>query len=227
MHGLAFAALLGQLDLGRDSRVAVLLGFGLPQLIVVALIMPSLLVLSRTTVYPQSEPCSRDGRTASTTPPRAPTWGLTAASGSRRPADPSRAASPGNIRAVESAMRTCRGPKLSVTCCGRHSTGVSAASRARMSVSRSATAARCASVLAVRWARSAADRSASILPVERGKPQLLLDTRTSSGCSGCRTALWAPDATDQAVTPWLQRVWVHRGGTPSSGHSPRRPSETS
>ena len=59
---------------------------------------------------------------------------------------------------------------------GRHSAGVSATSRARMSARRSATAARCASVRAVRWARSAADLSASILPVERGKPQLSMNT---------------------------------------------------
>ncbi|GAA2576224.1 hypothetical protein GCM10010435_60400 [Winogradskya consettensis] len=56
MHGLAFAALLGDLGLGRGSLVADLLGFNLgielTQLIVVALLMPSLLVLSRTTVYP-------------------------------------------------------------------------------------------------------------------------------------------------------------------------------
>ena len=56
MHGLAFAALLGELDLGRGSLVTELLGFNLgielTQLIVVALIMPSLMVLSRTRVYP-------------------------------------------------------------------------------------------------------------------------------------------------------------------------------
>jgi hypothetical protein len=56
MHGLAFAALLGGLDLGRGSLVADLLGFNLgielTQLMVVALLMPSLLVLSRTRLYP-------------------------------------------------------------------------------------------------------------------------------------------------------------------------------
>ncbi|MET7682361.1 HupE/UreJ family protein [Streptomyces sp. NPDC005423] len=56
MHGLAFAALLNGLDLGRGSLVATLLGFNLgielTQLMVVALLMPSLLVLSRTRVYP-------------------------------------------------------------------------------------------------------------------------------------------------------------------------------
>jgi HupE / UreJ protein len=56
MHGLAFAALLGGLDLGRGSLVAALLGFNLgielAQLLVVALIMPSLIVLSRTQLYP-------------------------------------------------------------------------------------------------------------------------------------------------------------------------------
>jgi HupE/UreJ protein len=56
MHGLAFAALLGGLDLGRGSLVTELLGFNLgielTQLIVVALVMPSLMVLSRTPLYP-------------------------------------------------------------------------------------------------------------------------------------------------------------------------------
>ncbi len=56
MHGLAFAALLGALDLSRGSLVTELLGFNLgielAQLIVVALIMPSLMVLGRTPLYP-------------------------------------------------------------------------------------------------------------------------------------------------------------------------------
>lgn len=56
MHGLAFAALLGGLDLNRGSLVTELLGFNLgielTQLVVVALVMPSLLVLSRTQLYP-------------------------------------------------------------------------------------------------------------------------------------------------------------------------------
>ncbi|MCX4763685.1 HupE/UreJ family protein [Streptomyces sp. NBC_01275] len=56
MHGLAFATLLGGLDLGRGSLVAGLLGFNLgielTQLMVVALLMPSLLLLSRTRIYP-------------------------------------------------------------------------------------------------------------------------------------------------------------------------------
>jgi hypothetical protein len=56
MHGLAFATLLGDLDLGRGSLIVELLGFNLgielTQLMVVALIMPSLLVLSRTRIYP-------------------------------------------------------------------------------------------------------------------------------------------------------------------------------
>jgi HupE/UreJ protein len=56
MHGLAFAALLGGFDLGRGSLVTELLGFNLgielAQLIVVALVMPSLMVLSRTALYP-------------------------------------------------------------------------------------------------------------------------------------------------------------------------------
>ncbi|WP_433782611.1 HupE/UreJ family protein [Actinomycetospora sp. CA-101289] len=56
MHGLAFAALLGELGLGRSSLVTELLGFNLgielTQLIVVALLMPSLIVLSRSRAYP-------------------------------------------------------------------------------------------------------------------------------------------------------------------------------
>ncbi|TQJ54637.1 HupE/UreJ family protein [Streptomyces sp. SLBN-115] len=56
VHGLAFASLIGDLGLDRGSLVTTLLGFNLgielTQLLVVALIMPSLLVLSRTTVYP-------------------------------------------------------------------------------------------------------------------------------------------------------------------------------
>jgi hypothetical protein len=56
MHGLAFAALLGQLDLSRRSLITELLGFNLgielTQLIVVALVMPSLIVLSRSRAYP-------------------------------------------------------------------------------------------------------------------------------------------------------------------------------
>jgi hypothetical protein len=56
MHGLAFAALLGALDLGRGSLIGTLLGFNLgielTQLLVVALVMPSLMVLSRSRAYP-------------------------------------------------------------------------------------------------------------------------------------------------------------------------------
>ena len=56
MHGLAFAALLGGLDLSRTSLVTELLGFNLgielTQLLVVALVMPSLIVLSRIRLYP-------------------------------------------------------------------------------------------------------------------------------------------------------------------------------
>jgi hypothetical protein len=56
MHGLAFAALLGGLDLSRGSLLTELVGFNLgielTQLIVVALVMPSLMVLSRTSLYP-------------------------------------------------------------------------------------------------------------------------------------------------------------------------------
>jgi hypothetical protein len=55
MHGLAFAALLGGLDLSRGSLVTELLGFNLGielmQLVVVVLVMPSLMVLSRTRLY--------------------------------------------------------------------------------------------------------------------------------------------------------------------------------
>jgi len=56
IHGLAFAATLGQLGLDPWQRVASLLGFNLGieamQLVVVAAIMPSLLLLSRTGAYP-------------------------------------------------------------------------------------------------------------------------------------------------------------------------------
>jgi len=56
MHGLAFAALIDDLGLGRGSLIADLVGFNLgielTQLIVVALLMPSLLLLSRTRIYP-------------------------------------------------------------------------------------------------------------------------------------------------------------------------------
>jgi len=56
LHGLAFAAILGDLDLSRTSLVTTLLGFNLgielTQLVVVALVMPSLLLLSRTPAYP-------------------------------------------------------------------------------------------------------------------------------------------------------------------------------
>ncbi|MEV6482549.1 HupE/UreJ family protein [Streptomyces sp. NPDC051576] len=56
VHGLAFASALGELGLERGSLVTTLLGFNLgievTQLLVVALLMPSLLVLSRTAAYP-------------------------------------------------------------------------------------------------------------------------------------------------------------------------------
>ena len=56
MHGLAFAALLGQLGLGLCNLVIDLLGFNLgielTQLMVAALLMPSLTLLSRTRDYP-------------------------------------------------------------------------------------------------------------------------------------------------------------------------------
>jgi hypothetical protein len=55
VHGLAFATLIGDLGLDRGSLVSSLLAFNLgievTQLLVLALIMPSLLILSRTPVY--------------------------------------------------------------------------------------------------------------------------------------------------------------------------------
>jgi hypothetical protein len=55
IHGLAFAATLGQLGLGRWERVAGILGFNLGietmQLFVVAATLPSLVLLSRTRAY--------------------------------------------------------------------------------------------------------------------------------------------------------------------------------
>ena len=56
IHGLAFAATLDQLGLGRWERVAGILAFNLGietmQLIVVAAVMPSLVLMSRTGAYP-------------------------------------------------------------------------------------------------------------------------------------------------------------------------------
>jgi hypothetical protein len=56
VHGLAFASLIGDLGLDRGSLVTTLLGFNLgielTQLLVVALMMPSLLVLAHTPHYP-------------------------------------------------------------------------------------------------------------------------------------------------------------------------------
>ncbi|XUL87896.1 HupE/UreJ family protein [Streptomyces galilaeus] len=56
VHGLAFASVIGALGLDRGSLVTTLLGFNLgieiTQLLVVALLMPSLLVLARTALYP-------------------------------------------------------------------------------------------------------------------------------------------------------------------------------
>jgi len=56
VHGLAFASLIGDLGLDRGSLVTTLLGFNLgielTQLLVVALMMPSLLALARTALYP-------------------------------------------------------------------------------------------------------------------------------------------------------------------------------
>jgi hypothetical protein len=56
IHGLAFAATLGELGLGRWERVAGILAFNLGietmQLLVVATALPSLILLSRTGAYP-------------------------------------------------------------------------------------------------------------------------------------------------------------------------------
>ncbi|HWC16042.1 MAG TPA: HupE/UreJ family protein [Terriglobales bacterium] len=56
IHGLAFAASLGQLGLNRWERVVSILGFNLGietmQIVVVATTMPSLILLSRTRTYP-------------------------------------------------------------------------------------------------------------------------------------------------------------------------------
>lgn len=56
VHGLAFATTLAELGLGRWERVASIFGFNLGietmQLVVVATAMPSLLLLSRTRLYP-------------------------------------------------------------------------------------------------------------------------------------------------------------------------------
>ncbi len=56
VHGLAFASLIGELGLDRGPLVTTLLGFNLgielTQLLVVALMMPSLIVLARTALYP-------------------------------------------------------------------------------------------------------------------------------------------------------------------------------
>ena len=56
LHGLAFAALLGELNLSRSGLVTTLFGFNLgielTQLLVVALVVPSLLLLSTTSLYP-------------------------------------------------------------------------------------------------------------------------------------------------------------------------------
>jgi len=56
VHGAAFATTLAELGLGRWDRVASILGFNLGieamQLIVVAIALPSLLLLSRTRLYP-------------------------------------------------------------------------------------------------------------------------------------------------------------------------------
>jgi hypothetical protein len=62
IHGLAFAATLGELGLGRWERVAGILAFNLGietmQLIVVAATMPSLMLFSRTRAYPGLRICA-------------------------------------------------------------------------------------------------------------------------------------------------------------------------
>jgi HupE / UreJ protein len=56
VHGMAFAATLGELGLARWDRVASILGFNLGieamQFVVVAVALPSLILLSRTRLYP-------------------------------------------------------------------------------------------------------------------------------------------------------------------------------
>jgi hypothetical protein len=56
VHGMAFASTLAQLGLSRWDRVASILGFNLGieamQLMVVAVALPSLILLSRTGLYP-------------------------------------------------------------------------------------------------------------------------------------------------------------------------------
>jgi hypothetical protein len=56
IHGLAFAATLGELGLGWRERAGSILAFNLGietmQLVVVAAVMPSLLIMSRTRIYP-------------------------------------------------------------------------------------------------------------------------------------------------------------------------------
>lgn len=56
IHGLAFAATLGQLGLGWRERAGSILAFNLGieamQLVVVAAVMPSLLIMSRSRIYP-------------------------------------------------------------------------------------------------------------------------------------------------------------------------------
>ena len=55
IHGLAFATIIGELGLGQWQRVAGILGFNLGietmQMIVVAVTMPSLILLSRTCIF--------------------------------------------------------------------------------------------------------------------------------------------------------------------------------
>jgi hypothetical protein len=56
IHGLAFAATLDRLGLGRWERVAGILAFNLGieamQMLIVVIILPSLMLMSRTRAYP-------------------------------------------------------------------------------------------------------------------------------------------------------------------------------
>ena len=56
VHGMAFATTLAELGLGRWDRVASILGFNLGieamQLVAVAMVLPPLILLSRTRLYP-------------------------------------------------------------------------------------------------------------------------------------------------------------------------------
>jgi hypothetical protein len=65
IHGLAFATTLNRLGLSRWDRVAGILAFNLgietTQLLVVAIVLPSLLLISRTKAYPILRACGAVG----------------------------------------------------------------------------------------------------------------------------------------------------------------------